>query len=64
MSGSVDASGSYALTIPNPLTEGAYAMDITSTDAAFNESVAMPIIFTIDTTPPAIPSISSFRNPV
>ncbi len=62
--GMVNASGTYNISLPTILPEGTYSLDITLTDLAGNESLPTPATFTIDTTPPGVPTLAPFHNPV
>lgn len=56
-------SGSYDITLTDPLPDGVYAITVTASDAYDNESLASPeLSITIDTTAPPVPVISSPSN--
>jgi hypothetical protein len=54
----VGMGGGYAVQVTSPLADGTYVVDTVATDVAGNVSPASgTLTFTIDTTPPAAPSI-------
>jgi LPXTG-motif cell wall-anchored protein len=56
----VDALGNWTLTPATPLGDGEHTVTATATDAAGNESgPSAPVSFTVDTTGPAAPVITS-----
>ncbi|WP_419420274.1 Ig-like domain-containing protein [Legionella sp. D16C41] len=59
----VSPGGTWALTPTSPLTDGIHAIQATQTDAAGNTSPAStPVSFTVDTTAPAAPVITTPTN--
>ncbi|TLU61264.1 BapA prefix-like domain-containing protein [Enterobacter sp. MF024] len=55
----VGEDGKWSFTPDNPLADGPHAITLTETDLAGNTSAASePFAFTIDRTPPALPTIS------
>ncbi|UXN09434.1 Ig-like domain-containing protein [Bartonella sp. HY328] len=54
----VGTDGNWSVKPDAPLTEGSHSVTVTETDTAGNESSpSAPIDFTVDTTPPATPSV-------
>lgn len=63
--GTADASGSWSILLNTPLATGAHSFTARATDAAGNTSVpSATFSLTIDTTPPAQPSLSSIVDDV
>ncbi|QWT46001.1 Ig-like domain-containing protein [Azospira inquinata] len=61
-----DSTGHYSVTVPNSdaLTDGSYTPSIKVTDAAGNSSTTAGTAFTIDSTAPAAPVITTVKDDV
>ncbi|WP_139320435.1 Ig-like domain-containing protein [Saccharomonospora sp. CUA-673] len=54
----VDENGNWTFTPPDPLPDGDHTIDVIQTDPAGNESPPASIEITVDTEPPAAPTIT------
>ncbi|BDS22084.1 hypothetical protein KAM546c_33450 [Enterobacter roggenkampii] len=63
--GTADGSGSWSIVLTPPLTAGAHSFTAQATDAAGNTSVSSTSFsLTVDTTPPALPVLTSILDDV